>query len=82
MGEITSRFKVKYLAIFGSYARNEQRDDSDLDVLVEFAAPVGVEFIDLADYLESILRMRVDLVSRNGVRPAYYDRISKDLTYV
>jgi predicted nucleotidyltransferase len=81
-GEMANRFKVKDLAIFGSYARNEHRDDSDVDLLVEFDSQVGVEFIDLADYLENLLQLRVDLVSKNGIRPAYFGRISKDLMYV
>lgn len=70
------------MAIFGSYARNEQRANSDLDVLVEFDSPVGVEFIDLANYLESFLDLNVDLVSRAGIKPKYYREIKNDLKYV
>ena len=80
--ELFERFSIKNLAIFGSYARNEQRADSDLDMLVEFDAPVGIEFIDLADQLESILEVRVDLVSRTGIKPKYYKAISAELRYV
>ena len=68
--------------MFGSYARNEQRPDSDIDILVEFDAPVGVEFIDLANYLEDLLKLRVDLVSRNGIKPKYFTEIQPDLKYV
>ena len=49
------------MAIFGSYARGEQRMDSDVDVLVEFNAPIGMRFIDLANDLETILQTKVDL---------------------
>ena len=77
--ELFERFRIKNLAIFGSYARNEQRSDS---ILVEFDAPVGIEFIELADQLESILKLRVDLVSRSGIKPKYYRAISNDLKYV
>ena len=80
--ELFERFRIKNLAIFGSYARNEQRADSDVDMLVEFDAPVGIEFIDLADQLESILKLRVELVSRAGIKPKYYNAISIDLRYV
>ncbi|MBK9436905.1 MAG: nucleotidyltransferase family protein [Chloracidobacterium sp.] len=80
--ELFERFRIKNLAIFGSYARNEQRSDSDIDILVEFDAPVGIEFIELADQLESILKLRVDLVSRSGIKPKYYRAISNDLKYV
>ena len=67
--------------MFGSYARNEQRNDSDVDILVEFSSPVGIEFIDLGNYLERILKLRVDLVSRNGIKPQYFSQISCDLRY-
>ncbi|MBP6001967.1 MAG: nucleotidyltransferase family protein [Pyrinomonadaceae bacterium] len=80
--EFYDRFSVKNLAVFGSYARNEQRSDSDVDILVEFNAPVGIEFIDLGNYLERILGLRVDLVSRNGIKPKYLDQIRDDLKYV
>jgi len=80
--ELFDLFRVKTLAVFGSYARNEQRNDSDSDILVEFNAPVGVEFIDLRNYLERILNLRVDLVSRNGIKPQYFKQIRDDLKYV
>lgn len=80
--EFFDRFMVKNLAVFGSYARNEQRQNSDVDILVEFNSPVGIEFIDLGDYLEGILDLPVDLVSRNGIKPKYFQQIEADLKYV
>jgi len=80
--EFFDRFRIKNLAVFGSYARNEQRIDSDVDILVEFSTPVGIEFIDLGDYLERILKLPVDLVSRNGIKPKYFQQIEPDLKYV
>jgi len=50
--------------------------------LVEFNKPVGIEFIDLANELESILNLKVDLVSRNGVKTKYFGSIENDLIYV
>ena len=80
--EFFDRFMVKNIAVFGSYARNEQRQNSDVDILVEFNSPVGIEFIDLGDYLEGILDLPVDLVSRNGIKPKYFQQIEADLKYV
>lgn len=80
--ELFDLFRVKTLAVFGSYARNEQRNDSDLDILVEFSSPVGIEFIDLGNYLERILNLRVDLVSRNGIKPQNFKQIERSLVYV
>jgi predicted nucleotidyltransferase len=73
---------LKNIAIFGSYSRDQQNDASDLDILVEFSRPVGIEFIDLAEELEGLLNIKVDLVSRNGVRPEYLKQIESDLNYV
>ena len=77
-----AKYLIKSLAIFGSYARNEQDDESDLDVLVDFSEPVGIEFVDLANELEKILQVRVDLVSRGGIRPQYYEQIKDELQYI
>lgn len=80
--ELFERFQIKNLAVFGSYARDEQKQTSDVDILVEFKSPVGIEFIDLANYLEKVLKIRVDLVSRNGIKPKYFQQIKGDLKYV
>lgn len=80
--EIFEKYHVKNMAIFGSYAKGEQKMHSDVDILVEFMAPVGVEFIDLANYLERLLNIPVDLVSRHGIKPKYFKEIQRDLTYV
>lgn len=81
-GKLFQQYHVKNMAIFGSYARNEQRKTSDLDILVEFNSPIGIEFIDLANDLEQLLRIKVDLVSRNGIKPKYLREIKSDLRYV
>ncbi|MCB0807400.1 MAG: nucleotidyltransferase domain-containing protein [Bacteroidales bacterium] len=77
-----SAFPIKSMGLFGSVVRDDFRDDSDIDILIDFSAPVGIEFIDLADELENLLNRKVDLVSRNGVKPKYLERIKKDLMYV
>jgi predicted nucleotidyltransferase len=76
------KYGLRLLAIFGSYARNQQNEKSDIDILVEFEKPVGVEFIDLAEELEYILNKKVDLVSKNGLKPKYLQSISQELSYV
>ena len=80
--ELGKRFKVKEIGIFGSYVRGEQKAESDLDVLVEFDGPIGFEFIELAEFLESILGAKVDLVSKGAVKPNRWKYIKEDLIYV
>ena len=53
-----------------------------MDLMVEFNRSVGSEFIQLADELEEFLGFKVDLVSRNGIKQRYYDRIKDELIYV
>ena len=79
---LLNRYPIKNIAIFGSYTRNEQKKKSDIDILVEFNGPIGIEFIDLAEELENILHSKVDLISKNGIKSSYYNYIQKDLIYV
>jgi len=70
------------MAIFGSYSRKEQKDTSDLDILVEFSDKIGIRFVDLADDLEKIVGFKVDLVSKKGIKEKYLKSIDSDLIYV
>jgi len=79
---LSSKYGLSNLAIFGSYARNQQTEESDLDILVEFNRPIGLEFIDLADELEQILKLKVDLVSKKGLKDHHLKSIEKELEYV
>jgi len=79
---LASKYGLSIIAIFGSYGRGQQTAESDVDILVDFKRPIGVEFIDLADELEGLLKIKVDLVSKNGVRPVYFKQIERELNYV
>ena len=70
------------MPIFGSYARNAEKQSSDLDILVEFNGQIGIRFIDLAEEIERLLGIKVDLVSKNGVKGNYLKSINGDLIYV
>mgnify|MGYP006204049371 CR=1 FL=1 len=75
-------YPIKSLAIFGSFARNEEKKNSDLDIIVEFNDKIGVRFIDLANELEKLIELKVDLVSRKGIKKRYLQSIEEDLIYV
>lgn len=69
-------FGVARLSLFGSFARDEGRDDSDVDLLVEFSRPVGLfEFVRLQRQLAEIVGHRVDLVTPAALKPQLRDRI-------
>ncbi|MGH2574416.1 MAG: nucleotidyltransferase family protein, partial [Ignavibacteria bacterium] len=61
---LSRKYKLKKIAIFGSYTRGDEGQKSDVDILVEFNEPIGLEFVSLAEELESILNEKVDLVSK------------------
>lgn len=70
------RFGVTRIALFGSFARDEARDDSDVDLLVEFSRPVGLfEFIDLQSHLAKLLGRRVDLATAEMLHESMRDTI-------
>ena len=80
--DLEQKYKIKTIAIFGSYARGEETEESDVDILVEFEEPVGLLFVDLAEYLESILEVKVDLVPRDAIKPNRWKYVEEDLLYV
>ena len=80
---LEKKYGVNELAIFGSYSRNTAvAGTSDVDVMVGFSQPIGLAFVDLADELETLLQLKVDLVSRGGIKPKYFTVIEPDLIYV
>lgn len=76
------QFKVRRLALFGSYARGDQGPDSDVDILVDIDPSVGLEFVTLADQIEQLLGLSVELVSLRAIKPSHLRYIEQDLIYV
>ncbi len=79
---LKEKYPISYLGVFGSYSRKESNPESDIDILVEFHDKIGIEFIDLAEELESILGLKVDLVSKRGIKKEYFAIIEEDLVNV
>ncbi len=75
-------YGIVRMGIFGSVARGDETPMSDIDLIVEFSRPVGIEFIDLGNLLEKTLGRKVDVVSRQGVKEKYFKEIEKDIVYV
>ncbi len=81
--EMRQRFGVKHLALFGSAARDQLKDDSDIDLLVEFEGPPTFDgYMDLKDYLEALFGTKVDLATDAMVKPRLRRHIEKDLLRV
>jgi uncharacterized protein len=80
--ELVEKFHVSSIGIFGSAVRDDFRPGSDVDIIVDFNKQVGVEFIDLANYIESKLKKPVDLVSKKGIKDSYFKQIEREIIYV
>lgn len=81
--KLTQEYNISYLGLFGSYVRGEQKEDSDLDILVEFSKePDLLEFIGLKQELSEILGVEVDLVMKNALKPRIGKRILEEVVQV
>lgn len=79
--ELRNRFKVKNIGIFGSYARNEETEDSDVDILVELEEPIGLDLVELIFFLEEKLCKKVDLVTTKSLRSEFEEIIRKEVVF-
>lgn len=78
---LEKKYKVKSIGLFGSFARDEANEDSDIDILVEFSGNIGWEFIDLKEFLEESLEREVDLVTIEALKPELKEDILRDVIY-
>ena len=76
------KYNIRQIGIFGSYASGSAEEHSDIDILVEFDQPIGLEFVSLADELEELLGVKVDLVSKNAIKRNMLPYVLEDLVYV
>lgn len=80
--DLMQRWQLKSLALFGSVARNEQTETSDIDLLVELGLPMGWEFFDLIAELKTLLGSKVDLIERSQIKPKAWHYIANEVVYV
>ena len=79
--ELERRFGVRRIGVFGSVARGEESADSDVDILVELAEPIGWELLDLQDRLEEVLGRRVDLVTAGALREEMSAAVMREVVF-
>ena len=73
---LEKKYSVKNLEVFGSYVHDEQKKNSDLDILVEFSKTVDLfKYIELENYLSEKLGIKVDLVMKDTLKPRIKERI-------
>jgi len=80
---LQKKFKVREIGIFGSVVRGEQKETSDLDLLVEFEEPIGlIKYVNLQNYLSDKVGSQVDLVMKSGLKPRISRHVLKEVIYV
>lgn len=81
--ELLERFNAVEIGIFGSYAHSEQKEGSDIDILVEFSEPPDLlKFLEMERILEGILKCKVDLVRKPAIRPELKNIITREVILI
>ncbi|CAN5207275.1 nucleotidyltransferase [soil metagenome] len=81
--ELIKKYPFCELAIFGSYARGDYNENSDIDILVDFNDRIdGFDYIRIALELEDTFQKKIDLVSRKGIKPQYLSFVEKNMIHV
>ncbi|MGB9914672.1 MAG: nucleotidyltransferase family protein [Candidatus Bathyarchaeales archaeon] len=81
---LKEKYQVETIGIFGSYTRGEQPRKSDIDILIEFTenAQIGFfKFLELEEFLTKKLQAKVDLVTKDALKPAIKEQILKETIY-
>ena len=76
--KVLKKYGIKKAGIFGSYARGEQKRDSDVDILIQPPKGIGFGFAGIEIELEEMLGKKVDLISYKGISPYLKERILSD----
>ena len=79
--EIINKYNVKRIGIFGSYAKGQQKEESDIDVLVEFEKPTFDNFIELSFFLEELFYKKVDLLTPKSLSPYMQPTVEKEVVW-
>ena len=80
--ELEKKYPLKKIGVFGSYARGEETDKSDIDIAVEIDGCMGLSFVVMADEIESLFGIKTDVVPIRSLKPEYLKQIGKEIVYV
>ncbi len=76
---LLSEYGVRKIGLFGSYAKGKQTEKSDIDIIAEFESPIGLKFMEFAEYLEELLGKKIDILTPEGVKSIIIERIAEDI---
>jgi predicted nucleotidyltransferase len=76
---LASEYGVRRIGLFGSYAKDMPTESSDIDIVVEFARPIGFRFTELTEYLEGLLGKTVDVLTPAGIQGIRIEGIARSI---
>jgi uncharacterized protein len=79
--ELQRKYPVSKLGVFGSYARGEATEKSDIDIAVEITGTMGLDFVTMADEIEDLFGIKTDVVPIRAIKPKYLVYVQKDIVY-
>jgi predicted nucleotidyltransferase len=79
--ELLRKYPISKLGVFGSYARGEANENSDIDIAVEIIGPMGLNFVQMADEIENLFGKKTDVVPLRSIKPQYLESVQKDIIY-
>ena len=79
--ELQRKYPIGKLGVFGSYARGEATEKSDIDIAVEITGPMGLDFVTMADEIEELFGIKTDVVPLRAIKPKYLVYVQKDIVY-
>ena len=80
--DIFSKYPSQSMAIFGSYSRGDNNENSDVDILVELNGTMGFKFLHLNYEIEALLKRKADLISKRALKQEFLKEIEPELIYV
>ena len=76
-------YRITEIGIFGSYTRGDETETSDIDILVDYqTAPTLIMLVELRDYLSQLFGIKVDIVTKNGLKPRIRERVLAEVVYI
>lgn len=82
---LREKYQIETIGVFGSYSRGEQKQKSDVDILITFIEPNDIDlidFIEIKQFLTRKLGVKVDLVKKNALKPIIKDKILEETIYI
>ena len=76
---LAAEFGVSKIGLFGSYAKGQSDESSDVDLVVEFGRPIGFRFVELVDYLENLLGRQVDVLTPAGIQNIRNEEVARNI---